>query len=98
MTKVTRRRTKQQRAPRIDRIKVGKLLRLLSSDKDGEVVAATSALKRTLEAAGLDLHDLAGAAERALQQPATPPQQHRATNWGPPLPSSSRRWPTSSPP
>src|SRR5262249_51209541 len=38
---------------------IGKLLRLLGSDKDGEVVASARALRRVLQGAGLDLHDLA---------------------------------------
>jgi hypothetical protein len=41
--------------------KLGKLLRLLSSDKDGEVLAATAAIKRTLATEGLDIHGLADA-------------------------------------
>jgi hypothetical protein len=73
-----------KRAPKVDHLKVGKLLRLLASDKAGEVIAAASALQRTLAAAGLDWHDLAGAAERGLQ-PAAPPK--RIACWGPPLPS-----------
>jgi hypothetical protein len=40
--------------------KVGRLLRMLSSDKDGEVVAA-SAIMRTLKAEGLDIHSFADA-------------------------------------
>jgi len=38
---------------------IGKLLRLLGSDKDGEVVASARALRRVLQGAGLDLDDLA---------------------------------------
>jgi hypothetical protein len=41
--------------------KLGKLLRLLSSDKDGEVLAATAAIKRKLATEGLDIHSLADA-------------------------------------
>ncbi len=33
---------------------------MLSSDKEGEVLGAVAAIKRTLESVGLDLHDLAG--------------------------------------
>jgi len=44
--------------------RIAKLLPLLASDQPGEVVAAISALRRTLAAAGLDLNDLAGAVER----------------------------------
>ena len=46
--------------------RLGKLLRMLSSDKDGEVLAATAAIKRTLANEGLDIHSLAD----ALCQPA----------------------------
>jgi hypothetical protein len=38
---------------------IGKLVRLLGSNRDGEVVAAVRALRRVLDGAGLDLHDLA---------------------------------------
>jgi hypothetical protein len=41
--------------------KVRKLLRLLSSPQDAEVVAAARALMRTLEADGADIHALAEA-------------------------------------
>jgi hypothetical protein len=36
-----------------------KLVPLLASDNDGEVVATVHAIRRALKAAGLDLHDLA---------------------------------------
>ena len=39
--------------------RLAKLIRLLGSDRDGEVVATVGAIKRTLEGAGLDLHSLA---------------------------------------
>jgi hypothetical protein len=39
--------------------KLGKLLRLLGSDRDGEVVATGRSIVRVLEGAGLDLHVLA---------------------------------------
>jgi hypothetical protein len=38
---------------------LAKLIRLLSSDVDGEVVAAARAMTRTLRSVGNDLHDLA---------------------------------------
>jgi hypothetical protein len=38
--------------------KIAKLLPLLASDKDGEVVATARAIGRTLSAAGADWHDL----------------------------------------
>lgn len=43
---------------------------MLGSDRDGEVVAAAAALRRTLAGAGLDLHDLAAAVERPTAQAA----------------------------
>jgi hypothetical protein len=49
-------------APIADRL--GKFIRLLSSDKDGEVVAAARAIMRTLQAEKLDIHVLAGAIEK----------------------------------
>jgi hypothetical protein len=39
--------------------KLGKLLRLLSSNHDGEVIAAARGIERTLKSAGLDIHVLA---------------------------------------
>jgi hypothetical protein len=44
--------------------KVGKLLRLLSSPNDGEVLGAARALLRTLTSNGLDVHTLAERVER----------------------------------
>ena len=44
--------------------KVGKLLRLLSSPIDGEVLGAARALLRTLTSNGLDMHTLAERVER----------------------------------
>lgn len=52
--------------------RVGQLVRLLGSDKDGEVVAAARALGRTLKAHGHDWHDLAEIAERHLARPTIP--------------------------
>jgi hypothetical protein len=46
--------------------RIGKLLRLLSSDQDGEVVAAVRAIQRTLEGEKLDIHALAD----RIEQPA----------------------------
>ncbi len=43
--------------------KLGKLLKMLSSDRDGEVVAAARAIVRTLETAGADIHELAARVE-----------------------------------
>jgi hypothetical protein len=57
--------------------RIGQLIRLLSSDQPGEVTAAASALTRTLESAGLDIHQLATVAEKGLQLPL-PIEQPRA--------------------
>jgi len=39
--------------------KLEKLLKMLSSERDGEVVAAVQAIMRTLKGAGADIHELA---------------------------------------
>jgi hypothetical protein len=43
--------------------KLGKLLRMLMSNHDGEVVAAARSINCTLKNAGLDIHALAAAVE-----------------------------------
>jgi hypothetical protein len=48
-------------APIADRL--AKLVRMLTSDRDGEVVAAARSINRTLKSAGLDIHALAAAIE-----------------------------------
>lgn len=50
-------------APNRDRRRIGQLIRLLSSDQLGEAGAAAQALNRALRSAGLDIHELAAAAE-----------------------------------
>ena len=45
--------------------KLANLLRRLSSDQDGEVVATARALIRTLNSIGADMHDVAACVERA---------------------------------
>jgi hypothetical protein len=50
--------------------RIGQLVRMLGSDKSGEVVAAAAAINRTLFVAGLDLHQLADLVARGLQQQA----------------------------
>jgi hypothetical protein len=45
--------------------KLGSLVRLLSSDRDGEVVAAARTLARTLKSYGADFHALAERVEHA---------------------------------
>jgi hypothetical protein len=39
--------------------KLGKMIRMLASDCDGDVIAAARAIKRTLHSEGLDIHTLA---------------------------------------
>jgi hypothetical protein len=69
---------------KLDTKKVGKLVRLLSSDKDGEVLAAVAAIKRALDIADLDLHDLARAVADGFEKPN--PQQRAPARWTPPAP------------
>ena len=45
--------------------KIASLFRMLSSDRDGEVVGAARALVRTLKSAGADIHALADRVEHA---------------------------------
>jgi len=52
-------------APDADRRPSRQVIRLLSSDRDGEVVAAARAIMRTLQAEKLDIHVLAGADRKA---------------------------------
>jgi hypothetical protein len=60
-------------SPRLSDIapKLQKLVLMLSSDQPGEVAAAAAAIKRALQAAGADFHDLA----RELTKPSAPPAQ-----------------------
>jgi hypothetical protein len=57
--------------------KLAKLVRLLSSDKDGEVLAAAAAIRRTLAAEGSDIHALAD----ALCRRPPPPPAPREDDW-----------------
>jgi hypothetical protein len=57
--------------------KLGKLVRLLTSDQDGEVVAAAHSINRTLSGAGLDIHVLAAVIENGGVNNKTP----CAANW-----------------
>ena len=43
--------------------KLGKMIRMLASDCDGDVIAAARAIKRSLRSEGLDIHELAKAIE-----------------------------------
>jgi hypothetical protein len=45
--------------------KLANFLRLLASDKDGEVVAAARAMVRTLQGIGADIHDVADRVEHS---------------------------------
>jgi len=47
------------------RASLGKLVRLLGSDRNGEILGAAHALRRILNGAGLDMHDLA----RVIEEP-----------------------------
>jgi hypothetical protein len=53
--------------------KLGKLIRLLASDKPGEVVAAADAINRSLRSAGMDIHRLAEAVESVPLVPQRSP-------------------------
>jgi hypothetical protein len=70
---------------RLDTDKVAKLVRLLGSDKDGEILAAVAALKRTLGAGGADLNDLAAGLVAGLKKP----KRQQPTRWTPPAPDTS---------
>jgi len=64
--------------------KVSRLLPRLASDADGEVVATARALCRTLDRAGLDLHDLAARLTeppRPVVQPRQPPTLFEMAGW-----------------
>jgi hypothetical protein len=57
--------------------RLGKLIRLLASDKSGEVIAAASAINRALRSAGLDIS--VGGSRRA--QPTHPGTDAATTRW-----------------
>jgi hypothetical protein len=62
--------------------RLGKYIRLLSSDRDGEVVAAVRALLRTLRAAGTDIHVLADSIGQANGKEYTEAQILKARELG----------------
>jgi hypothetical protein len=76
--------------------KISKLLPLLASDKDGEVLGAARAIHRTLQSAGADLHDLAARLSTDNDPPAPeldadpPPQAQKPPSWG--KPAAPCRW------
>jgi hypothetical protein len=63
-----------------DKARLGKLIRLLASDKPGEVSAAAQAIGRTLQSSGRDFHDLADIVERQLNLPINLQPARRATS------------------
>lgn len=64
--------------------KLGRLLPRLASDSPGEVVATVAAIRRTLDRAGVDLHDLAARLTEAprVVQPEAPKRNRRAQRDG----------------
>jgi hypothetical protein len=58
--------------------RIGQLIRLLGSDRDGEVVAAARALGRTLTSVGADFHTLADTIERSAPAAHRGCEDHRA--------------------
>ena len=58
--------------------RIGQLIRLLGSDRDGEVVAAARALGRTLTSVGADFHTLADTIERSAPAAHRGCHDHRA--------------------
>jgi hypothetical protein len=63
------------------RIKLAKLIRLLGSPEEGEVVAAARAIQRTLAGESLDLHDLVDTLfpAKPLARSMTPSAQRPST-------------------
>jgi hypothetical protein len=59
-------------------VRLGKLIRLLASDKPGEVAAAAQAIGRQLQSSGRDFHTLADIVERQLDLPGVPQQSRPA--------------------
>src|SRR4029077_10439861 len=57
------------------------LVLMLSSDQDGEVVAAAHAIERTLKADGKDWHWLADLLETRVTPPPPPPPPTRGRTW-----------------
>jgi hypothetical protein len=59
--------------------RLGQLVRLLASDRDGEVLSAARALGRTLKGIGEDFHTLAAAIE--LSAAGTPHEDTSVRDW-----------------
>ena len=81
-TKVSKRALAARQA--IDVNKLKKSVTLLSTDHDGEQLAAVAAIQRVLAVAGLGFGDLAKAVETGLM----PRRTKAVTNWSPPEPDS----------
>jgi hypothetical protein len=64
------------------RDKLGKLLPILASDRDGERVGAVCPIGRVLKSAKLDWHDLAGVITAGEAPAPRPPQSHVAGSGG----------------
>jgi hypothetical protein len=64
------------------RDKLGKLLPMLASDRDGERVGAVCAIGRVLKSAKLDWHDLAGLITAGEAPAQRPPKPHTAGSGG----------------
>lgn len=71
--------------------RLGQLIRLLGSDRDGEVVAAVRALNRLLHSSKYDWHDLAHIAETHLMSNAPIENWRKILQKCLDLSSSSRR-------
>lgn len=75
-------------------MKVGRILPLLGSDREGEVLAAVAALRRTLGTARLDLHDLAAEllhpAAAAIPHHVRRPRRERTPRTAPLSPEALR--------
>lgn len=65
-----------------------KIILMLGGDRDGEVLNAARLLVRTLEAEGMDLHDLTGALKLAPGR-AAPENMDPTAAWAGPTPESA---------
>jgi hypothetical protein len=69
--------------------KLAKLIRLLTSPREGEALAAARAIERTLASEGADIHDLADALTGPASQ-QTPPASHPSNRHRTPRPPSGQ--------
>jgi hypothetical protein len=72
--------------------RVAKLIPMLGSDNDGEVVATVRALRRVLAGAGSDLHGLAAVVAGASPAPRPGPQPQPRPGYGHPDTNAARAW------